>query len=74
MEKYLEIVKLLRKLDGRKKTYLEDYACLIEELIAENLTLQLRINPNAYDKKDAVFELLKTRGAQLWKQKNNLPK
>jgi hypothetical protein len=73
MEQYLEIVKLLRKLDGRKKTYLEDYACLIEELIAMNLTLQLRINPNKYDKKDAVLDLLKTKGAVLWKQKNNLP-
>jgi hypothetical protein len=72
MEQYTEIVKLLRKLDGRKKTYLEDYACLIEELIAMNITLQLRINPNTYDRKDAVLELLKTKGALLWKQKNNL--
>lgn len=71
MEKYLEIAKLLRKLDGRKKTYLEDYACLIEELIAINITLQLRINPNKYDKKDEVLDLLKTRGALLWKQKND---
>lgn len=72
MEQYTEIVKLLRKLDGRKKTYLEDYACLIEELIAMNITLQLRINPNTYDRKDAVLELLKTKGALLWKQKNKL--
>ena len=72
MEQYTEIVKLLRKLDGRKKTYLEDYACLIEELIAMNITLQLRINPNTYDRKDAVLELLRTKGALLWKQKNNL--
>jgi len=72
MEQYTEIVKLLRKLDGRKKTYLEDYACLIEELIAMNITLQLRINPNTYDRKDAALELLKTKGALLWKQKNNL--
>jgi hypothetical protein len=73
MEQYLEIAKLLRKLDGRKKTYLEDYACLVEELIAINITLQLRINPNKYDKKDEVMALLKTRGAMLWKQQNNIP-
>jgi hypothetical protein len=74
MDQYLEIVKLLRKLDGRKKTYLEEYACLIEELIAINITLQLRINPNMFDKKDETLDLLKTKGALLWKQKNNLPK
>ena len=72
MEQYTEIVSLLRKLDGRKKTYLEDYACLIEELIAMNITMQLKINPNKYDKKDPVMELLKTKGALLWKQKNNV--
>ena len=39
LEKFSEIVKFLRKLDGRKGSSIEEYACRIEYLIALNIEI-----------------------------------
>jgi hypothetical protein len=55
IEKYHQIIKFLRKLDGRKKTYLEDYACLIEDLIANNILLEMKLHPEKNEKEKLKF-------------------
>ena len=40
-EKFTEIVKFLRKLDGRKGSFIEEYACRVEYLVALNIEMQL---------------------------------
>jgi len=62
-EKYIEIIKFLRKMDGRKKSFLEDYACSIEELVAANIYLESRVNPKKYAGNKEALNLLKTAGA-----------
>jgi len=37
-----------------KKTFLEDYACSVEELIAINIMLELKKNPNKFDNKKGI--------------------
>ena len=66
IEKFNEIAKFLRKLDGRKGSSLEDYACRIEYLIALNLEAQLSKDPtlNRFD----FAAAFKTKGAQLYKE------
>jgi len=71
-EKYIEVINFLRKMDGRKKTFLEDYACSVEELIAINILLELKKNHNKFDNKKGVLDMLKTRGALKFKENNNI--
>ena len=59
-------------MDGRKKTFLEDYACSIEELIAINILLELKKNPNIFDNKKDMLDMLKTKGALKFKENNNI--
>jgi hypothetical protein len=72
LHKYTEIINFLRKMDGRKKTFLEDYACSIEELIAINILLELKKNPNIFDNKKDMLDMLKTKGALKFKENNNI--
>ena len=58
-------------MDGRKKSFLEDYACSIEELIAINIYLESKVNPKKYADDKEALNLLKTAGALKANLKNN---
>jgi hypothetical protein len=65
LDKFIEIIKFLRKLDGRKGSFIEDYACRIEYLVALNIEMQLLNDPNLNRNDFAV--ILKSKGANLYK-------
>ena len=65
LDKFIEIIKFLRKLDGRKGSFIEDYACRIEYLVALNIEMQLRDDPNL--KRSDFSVILKSKGANLYK-------
>ena len=62
-EKFTEIVKFLRKLDGRKGSFIEDYACRVEYLVALNIEMQLEKDPSL--NRTDFLTALKTKGAKL---------
>ena len=64
-EKFTEITKFLRKLDGRKGSSLEEYACRIEYLIALNIEMQLIKDPSL--NRAEFSSSLNTKGAKLYK-------
>lgn len=64
-EKFTEIAKFLRKLDGRKGSIIEEYACRIEYLIALNIQMQLAKDPSL--NREDFHASLNTKGAKLYK-------
>jgi hypothetical protein len=64
-EKFTEIVKFLRKLDGRKGSSIEEYACRIEYLVALNIEMQLEKDPSL--NRADFLNALKSKGAKLYK-------
>ena len=65
LEKFSEIVKFLRKLDGRKGSSIEEYACRIEYLIALNIEMQISKDPNL--NRTDFLAALNSKGAKLYK-------
>ena len=64
LEKFNEIVKFLRKLDGRKGSSIEEYACRIEYLIALNIEIQLNKDSNL--NRTDFLTALNSKGAKLY--------
>jgi hypothetical protein len=64
LEKFNEIVKFLRKLDGRKGSTIEEYACRIEYLIALNIEMQLSKDSNL--NRTDYLAALNSKGAKLY--------
>lgn len=64
LEKFNEIVKFLRKLDGRKGSSIEEYACRIEYLIALNIEMQLNKDSNL--NRTDFLTALNSKGARLY--------
>lgn len=64
LEKFNEIVKFLRKLDGRKGSSIEEYACRIEYLIALNIEMQLNKDSNL--NRTDFLTALNSKGAKLY--------
>jgi hypothetical protein len=65
LEKFYDIVKFLRKLDGRKGSFIEEYAMRLEYLIALNIEMQLERDPNL--NKADFLSALNSKGAKHYK-------